>query len=150
MSSPAVSLDEHKGKKLTLPRTEIIRGYGIFEKIMTGPLVFSKGTLSFFLKHKNLVYKDPPTACYKVGFLVSRKKIKSSVKRNRIRRILRELFRLNKYNFPEQIFEYCVLIAPTKRFYEMNPGTKEITFSFFESDFFAVLKMLKDYFSTKE
>jgi len=138
-----------KTKKLTLPRAEIIRGYGTFEKIMNGPLVFSKGTVSFFLKHKSLVYKDPPMNCYKVGFLVSRKKIKSSVKRNRIRRILRELFRLNKYNFPEKILEYCLLISPTKRFYEIEMKTKEITYKFFEPDFLETQKDVNDYL-TKE
>jgi ribonuclease P protein component len=138
-----------KTKKLTLPRAEIIRGYGTFEKIMNGPLVFSKGTVSFFLKHKSLVYKDPPMNCYKVGFLVSRKKIKSSVKRNRIRRILRELFRLNKYNFPEKILEYCLLISPTKRLYEIEMKTKEITYKFFEPDFLETQKDVNDYL-TKE
>lgn len=134
-----------KIKKLILPRSEIIRGYGTFEKIMNGPLVFSKGTLSFFLKHKSFVYKDPPMNCYKVGFIVSRKKIKSSVKRNRIRRILRELFRLNKYNFPEQILEYCLLISPTKHFYEMDMNTKEITYNFFEPDFLETQDMVKKF-----
>lgn len=132
-------------KKLTLPRAEIIRGYGTFEKIMNGPLVFSKGTLSFFLKHKKFVYKDPPMNCYKVGFLISYRKVKSSVKRNRIKRILRELFRLNKYNFPQQILEYCLLISPTKHFYAMGLDIREITYSFFESDFLEIQSMVKEF-----
>lgn len=36
--------------------------------------------------------------CPRLGLLVGKKKVKKAVKRNKIKRIVRESFRLNKYN----------------------------------------------------
>ncbi|MDZ7263107.1 MAG: ribonuclease P protein component [candidate division KSB1 bacterium] len=49
-----------------------------------------------------------PAATKKVGFVVA-KKIKKNVAKNRLKRLLREIYRLNKDKFPEK--HYLVLIA---------------------------------------
>lgn len=37
----------------------------------------------------------------RLGFVISKKNIRQAVKRNRVRRIIRESFRLNQHNLPE-------------------------------------------------
>jgi ribonuclease P protein component len=67
--------------------------------------LFSSGS---FLKGKfiNAIYVDG--ASFKIGFAVS-KRIKGAVKRNRVKRQLREIFRTNKSAFPEN--KWIVLIG---------------------------------------
>lgn len=74
----------------TLKKKEILRGYNSFSKIITTGKCIKSGNLSFYY-----VVEDLQSNFVEIGFAIS-KKIKSSVKRNRIKRLLKEYYRLNK------------------------------------------------------
>ena len=74
----------------TLKKEEILRGYKVFSNIITTGKNIRSGSLSFYY-----VVKPLESSFVEIGFAVS-KKIKGSVKRNRIKRLLKEYYRLNK------------------------------------------------------
>ena len=82
----------------TLKKKEILRGYNSFSEIITTGKCIKSGNLLFYY-----VVEDLQSNFFEIGFAIS-KKIKGSVKRNRIKRLLKEYYRLNK----EQL--YFVLI----------------------------------------
>ena len=78
--------------KLKLPKDEILRGRENFNQ------VFKKGkTVSG--NHVSIIYLNADSK--KIGFAVS-KKVKKAVVRNRYKRLLREIYRLDKDKFPEK------------------------------------------------
>jgi len=89
-----------KGKgKFNLPKDEILRGRENFNQI------FNKGkTVSGI--HVSIIYLNAESR--KIGFVVS-KKVKKAVNRNRYKRLLREIYRLNKDKFPEK--GHIILLA---------------------------------------
>ncbi len=85
-----------------LRKNEILRGRNNFSN------VFKKGKL-ISGKYSSLLYIKSDSR--KVGFVVS-KRIKKSVTRNRQKRLLREIYRLNKNRFPDHY--HIVLLAKGK------------------------------------
>ena len=65
---------------------------------------------SSYTKHFRVLYKPNDLGITRLGITVS-KRIGNAVKRNRIKRVLRELFRLNKSRFPEG---YDIVIVARK------------------------------------
>lgn len=63
-------------KIYTLGRDEILRGYGVFEEILTNSTRIEKGSLTAFLNLKNSDNDFKAGFPVKVGFLLSKKKLK--------------------------------------------------------------------------
>lgn len=81
--------------RYTLHKDEKLKGRKLIE------LLFSEGERVKSFPIQLIYYKNNkvPEKSIKVGFSVPKKNIKLAVNRNRIKRILRELYRLNKCNF---------------------------------------------------
>ncbi len=89
-------------KKFGLPKDEILKGKNNFNRIFKFGTIISGYNVSLtFLK----------SDVRKVGFVVT-KKIKRAVVRNRYKRLLREVYRINKAKFPEKA--YIILFAKGK------------------------------------
>lgn len=84
---------EKSKKKFNLPKDEIIRGREKFYHIFKYGKVLSGYNVSIIFFESD--FKT-------VGFVVARK-IKKAVIRNRLKRLLREIYRLNKEKFPERM-----------------------------------------------
>lgn len=74
----------------SLPRHERVRGFRSFSRILSGGAAAASGPIRCFLQAE-----ERPPGSVSVGFAVSRE-VRGSVRRNRIRRLLREAYRLNK------------------------------------------------------
>ncbi len=84
----------------TFNKKEIIRGYKRFEFLLSNCKKLESNNLTAFCATVN---KPIDTINAKVGFLLSKKKIFKSHERNRIKRLLRESYRVNKFTFIEQL-----------------------------------------------
>jgi len=82
-----------------LPKNEILRGRANFNNVFKNGEWISG-------KYSSVLYVESDSR--KIGFVVS-KNIKKAVIRNRQKRLLREIYRLNKTRFPE--FFHVVLLS---------------------------------------
>lgn len=121
----------------TLKKKEILRGYSAFGKIITTGKCIKSGNLSFYYVVENL-----QSNFVEIGFAISRK-IKGSVKRNRIKRLLKEYYRLNK----EQLYLVlakgnfslkCVVIFNSRQIDKI----KRLSFNNVKIDFEQLFKIL--------
>jgi ribonuclease P protein component len=83
---------------LTLPRSKILRGRKNFRRLFEKSTVLNSKSLQFRYR----IYSDPEEGRF-IGFAAPKKNIPKAVKRNRIKRILREAYRLNQ-SYLQEIF----------------------------------------------
>ena len=102
--------------KFNLSKDEILRRKDDFNQIFKfGKVIKGNHVSIIFLKADSR----------KIGFVVSRR-IKKAVVRNRYKRVLREIYRLNKDKFPEQ--GYIILVAKgiSENFWTLKNETIEL------------------------
>ena len=77
----------------TLRKSEILRGYSVFSDILkNGELIHCSALQCYVVKKKT--EKDMPPV--RVGFAVPRRDVPLAVDRNKLKRFMREAFRINK------------------------------------------------------
>lgn len=90
------------------PKREKLKNKKLIEKLF----VEGKSVSSFPIKLIYLKTELPTDACIQAGVTVPKKNFKSAVQRNRIKRLLREAYRLNKslvFNNSEGTFAFLFL-----------------------------------------
>lgn len=93
-----------------LPKNEILRGRDKFNNVFKKGAKISGSFIFIFY----LLSNDK-----KVGFAVS-KKVRRAVARNRLKRVLRDIYRLNKNVFPDN-FHYVLLAnGVSDNFHDLN------------------------------
>jgi len=93
-------LNNESNKKLS--KKSILRGREKFDNIFrNGKLISGKNV--------NIIFLDSDDTA--IGFVVS-KKVKNAIQRNYFKRVLREIYRLNKVHFP--VKKEMILIAKGK------------------------------------
>ncbi|HEY9188767.1 MAG TPA: ribonuclease P protein component [Bacteroidota bacterium] len=126
--------------KNTLKKKEILRGYNVFSRVISSGKLIKRGNISFYYLVSNCQNNNN----IKIGFAVS-KKVKTAVKRNRIRRLLKEYFRLNKFSFyklafSREIFLMCVVIYNANKIDLL----KSVNYSLIKHDFDLILQELEN------
>jgi ribonuclease P protein component len=86
----------------TLKKDEIIRGYESFKKVFIKSRVIETRYLKCYLQFDD---KITSPQLIKVGFTVSKKKVKKAYVRNRIKRLIKEAYRNEKYLLVENKFQ---------------------------------------------
>ena len=90
-----------------LKKNEIIRGYNSFKNILVDSKIITNSFLRLNIQVKEngeiQIIKDPLNNV-KVGFVVSKRFVRKATMRNRLKRLTREAYRLNKniLNVPEK------------------------------------------------
>ncbi|MEX0648860.1 MAG: ribonuclease P protein component [Balneolaceae bacterium] len=72
----------------SLPRSVILRGRRNFQRLFEKSTILNSNSLQ--LRYR--IYKDPAEGCY-IGFIAPKKVIRSAVKRNKTKRLLKEVYR---------------------------------------------------------
>lgn len=114
----------------SLRKDEIIRGHNSYLRVLENSISVSTEFLKAFInkESKDSNSKSPLfTNNVKVGFIIAKKKIKKSVLRNRIRRLLKESYRFNKIFFNTLPFSLNIIFSLNDKGYEYfnkNPDTK--------------------------
>ena len=89
-----------QSSSFSFPKSEKLKSLKLFEQL------FQEGKSLNKFPFKLLWIKEIPSTDFpvKVGFAVSSRKIKLAVKRNRMKRLMRESYRLNK----KALIDYCI------------------------------------------
>ncbi len=86
-----------------LPKELVIRGHESFSRIFESSEKTNCGFLRAYVRtyiSENKSNFNSPSVSIKAGFVVTKKRIRKAVPRNRIKRLLRESFRLEKVKIP--------------------------------------------------
>ncbi len=118
-----------------LEKHEILRGHDAYSKVFQNSILLSGSFLKAFvsLQNNELVLfdfsKSPPLSNHlKVGFIIAKKKIRKAVLRNRIKRLLKESYRLNKNQSEISHFNLNIIFSLTESgylYFIKNPYTKQ-------------------------
>lgn len=76
----------------SLPRSKILRGKRNFQRLFEKSTVLNSPSLQ--LRYR--IYSDPAEKCL-IGFIAPKRQFKRAVDRNRVKRLLREAYRLNQH-----------------------------------------------------
>jgi ribonuclease P protein component len=89
----------------SLPRSKILRGRRNYQRLFEKSTVLNSNSLQFRYR----IYQDPREGCF-IGFIAPKKKIRGAVKRNRVKRLLREVYRMHQQTlqdlFAKQTFGF--------------------------------------------
>ncbi|MCC5904695.1 MAG: ribonuclease P protein component [Balneolaceae bacterium] len=80
----------------SLPRSKILRGRRNFQRLFEKSTVLNSNSLQFRYR----IYQNPDEGCF-IGFIAPKKKIRGAVKRNRVKRLLREVYRTHQFYLQE-------------------------------------------------
>lgn len=131
------SRDSQSGSSLTLPRSKILRGRRNFQRLFEKATTFRATTVDLRFR----IYDDPEEQCL-IGF-IAKKKLGKAVKRNRIKRQMREAYRINQHQLTG-LFEsgkfglHGVFMATSI----------EMDFNTVEDDIVYLMKRLRDFLTT--
>jgi len=116
-----------------LRKREILRGFNSYLKVLKSSDLISTNFLKAFVNHDNKektmldltsesnAFGESPlfTNNVKVGFVVAKKKIRKAILRNRIRRLLKESYRLNKDLFGTIDLQVNIIFSITDMGYKI-------------------------------
>jgi len=116
----------------SLSKSEIIRGHNSFNDIFKSASKISSGRIKLFFNQSKSKLNSPH-GILKVGFVISAKRISSSVQRNKIKRLLKEAYRNVKNNNTADI-DAEVLIGLSDYGYEILQIDKKLELNELKND----------------
>ncbi len=117
----------------SLPKSGILKGHKAFQEVLENAIVFSAKHIRIFAVTSEIIAdcQSPPfTSQVRVGFLITKRRIKKAVMRNRIRRLLKESYRKMKCEFELADRDVCLIFTLTNegylKFAESTRGLQEM------------------------
>ena len=152
-------MDKSEGQSyddFSLRKDEIIRGHDSYFRILQDSKTVTSDFLKAFVNKqsseiKNIDFTKSPlfTHNVKVGFIIAKKKIRKSYFRNRIRRLLKEAYRLNRNIYAVKALNLNILFSLTDKgylYFKEHPQTK---FDFVDIEMKILLKKIINKFTDK-
>lgn len=142
----------------SLSKQEILRGHLVFSSILRNSVLIRTDFLKVFLDlskkdsrqiHSSNFDNSPLlTNNVKVGFIIAKKKIRKAFLRNRIKRLMKESYRLNRNIFKLPV-NLNIIFSLNDKGYEIFKTDKKIKFEFMQSEFKKLIEKINKYFSEK-
>lgn len=132
-----------------LRKDEIIHGHNSYLNVLRNSVSVSTEFLKVFIEKKDNEsdFQSPLLDTkIKVGFIIAKKKIKKAVLRNRIKRLLKESYRMNKEFFASLNFNLNLIFSLNEKGYDYfisNPKTKK---SFIDDEMISLQKKIQKTF----
>lgn len=133
-----------------LRKNEILRGYNSFQKVLQNSKTVSTQYLKAFVNKqstdtKTTVFSKSPlfTENVKVGFIIAKKKFKKAVIRNRIRRLLKEAYRLSKNQTGLFNFDLNIIFTLSENGYVLFKNNSEIKLDFIKREMILLTSIIK-------
>ncbi|MDX1641369.1 MAG: ribonuclease P protein component [Balneolaceae bacterium] len=118
----------------TLPRSKILRGRRNFQRLFEKSTVLTSDSIQFRYR----LYNNPSEGCY-IGFIAPKKTIRGAVKRNKVKRLMREVYRTHQ-EFVQDLFDSNVF-----GFHGAFLARKQgLTFSEIRDDMLPMLQEVRD------
>jgi ribonuclease P protein component len=142
----------------SLSKQEILRGHLVFSSILRNSVLIRTDFLKVFLDLSNKDNRQIHSSNFdnsplltnnvKVGFIIAKKKIRKAFLRNRIKRLMKESYRLNKniLKFPDNL---NIIFSLNEKGYEIFKIDKKIKIDFMHNEFKKSIEKLNKYFSEK-
>jgi ribonuclease P protein component len=133
-----------------LSREHILRGYGIFSDVLNNSVTVSSEYTKAFVSNTGFKSNDtsihrPLESYLKVGFIISKKRVRKAVERNYLRRLLKESFRLTRNfhlkDYPEK--EVNLILTLTEKGFSMASAGR-ISFKQVYGDMDKLLKQVRN------
>lgn len=86
------------GKDFSLPRAKILRGRKNFQRLFESEATTLRNT---YINFRFRIYPNAESECL-MGFIV-KKKLGNAAKRNRVKRLMREAYRLNQHTISDLV-----------------------------------------------
>jgi ribonuclease P protein component len=115
--------------KNTLQKSEILRGYSVFNDIFKDGESLKKGGIKIIYQ----IISQPDKFPIKVGFTISRN-LKKKIIRNRIKRVLKEFYRLNKKELYINLFKYQKSLKFILAYNDPDINLEKINLNLFSKD----------------
>jgi len=147
MNSP---VDNSFRLKKNLPKKEIIRGFNAYTKLIKSSKKKIKGKIKVFYRYQsdNIRTNDFPPPVLKnvqVGFIISKRSLKSAVLRNKIKRQMREAYRNAKpflLNYYKKNGLLSLIFTLSKKGTDEVNINKKLAFEDLKKDFEDILSTL--------
>jgi ribonuclease P protein component len=91
------------GRSFKLSKDELLSGHDAYKKVFRSSSVIESDFLRFNYILSNI--EKSPQDTFKVGFSVSKRHLRKAVSRNRLKRMLKEIYRINKNTETLQIIK---------------------------------------------
>lgn len=152
-------MDKSEGQSyddFSLRKDEIIRGHDSYFRILQDSKTVTSDFLKAFVNKqsteiKNIDFTKSPlfTHNVKVGFIIAKKKIRKSYFRNRIRRLLKESYRLNRDISGIKDLNLNILFTLGEKGYEYFKDHPQTKLDFVENEMKILLKKIITKFTFK-
>jgi len=138
-----------------ISKKEIVRGYKSFENILTHSKLFKTELLTGHLRTNKLSLKNSPLKMntVKVGFIISKKKIRKSNNRIKIKRLIKEAYRLNRHNYLDGYnnVDVQLLIGINQNSNYVSPEfSKSLNYELVKKETENLLSAIRDYLTRQE
>jgi len=142
--------------KFKLTKNEILRGFDAFSKVLSNSKVLSSEFLKVYIQTDKLTEdfkknSESPLLRFsiKVGFIIAKKRIRKSVFRNRLKRLIKESYRLRKNSLHCQDIKVNMIFTLSEKGYNYVKLYPDVKAGFFLNEMETLIpsinKFLKKY-----